>query len=167
MTKVKPRRPSAAMIVAAIALSLALGGSAVAASELTKSQVKKIAKKQAKQQIKKQAPKLHVGSADSAAPAAYARVIGGTADVDEANSKNVQASDLVFDGTVFCFYDLDFKPRHVQATVDWVGGGGDTVIHASVGNSGSCDGVEDAAARMVDASTGTAVTVDFYISFDD
>ena len=48
------RRPSAAMIVAVIALVLGLGGAAIAA-DLTKPQVKKIAKKVANKQIKKKA----------------------------------------------------------------------------------------------------------------
>ena len=57
------KRPSPAMIVAVIALSLGLGGSAVAASGvLTKAQVKTVAKKQ----IRKQAPKLSVASAKRA-----------------------------------------------------------------------------------------------------
>ena len=46
-------RPSPAMFVALIALSLTLGGSAIAADTLSKKDVKKIAKKQAKKEIKK------------------------------------------------------------------------------------------------------------------
>ena len=69
------RRPSAAMIVAVIALVLGLGGAAIAA-DLTKPQVKKIAKKVANKQIKKKAllksqeGSLNVNSAKSADNAA-------------------------------------------------------------------------------------------------
>ena len=63
------RTPSPAMVVAVVALSLALVGSAVAGTStldkgVSKSKVKKIAKKQ----IKKAAPKLSVLHAETAAP---------------------------------------------------------------------------------------------------
>jgi hypothetical protein len=69
-------RPSPAMIVAALALTLALAGTAIAAPDIatravTKSKVKKIAKKQAKKQINKLAPGLsvnHANTADTASP---------------------------------------------------------------------------------------------------
>jgi hypothetical protein len=59
---VKGRRPSAALIIASLALIFALGGTAVAVVGLSskeKKQVKKIAKKQ----IKKRAPGLSVANA--------------------------------------------------------------------------------------------------------
>ena len=71
------RRPSAAMIVAVIALVLGLGGAAIAA-DLTKPQVKKIAKKVANKQIKKKAilksqeGSLNVNSAKTAGTATTA-----------------------------------------------------------------------------------------------
>jgi hypothetical protein len=74
-------RPSPALIVAALALVVALAGTAVAAPDLatkkvTKAKVKKIAKKQgkkqAKKQIRKKAPKLSVAHADTADQAAQA-----------------------------------------------------------------------------------------------
>jgi hypothetical protein len=65
MTLISHRQPSAAMIVAVLTLSLALGGSAVAGSGvLTKQQVKTVANKQ----ITKRAPRLAVASATRAAP---------------------------------------------------------------------------------------------------
>jgi hypothetical protein len=68
--------PSPAMIIAALALVLALAGTAIAAPDIatravTKSKVKKIAKKQAKKQIRKKAPGLsvlHADTADTASP---------------------------------------------------------------------------------------------------
>lgn len=62
MSKSRTRRPSAAMIVAALALTVALGGTAIAAdsfAKLTKSKVKAIAGKE----IEKRAPGLTVGQA--------------------------------------------------------------------------------------------------------
>lgn len=66
-------RPSAAMIVAVAALSLALVGTAVAGpdaitSAVTKKSVKKVAKKQANKQITKRAPGLSVLEAETARP---------------------------------------------------------------------------------------------------
>ncbi|MQA74934.1 MAG: hypothetical protein GEU88_11435 [Solirubrobacterales bacterium] len=75
MTLTKHARPSPAMIVAALALVVALGGTAIAAPEfatekINKSKVKKIAKKQgkkqARKQIKKKAPGLSVANAENA-----------------------------------------------------------------------------------------------------
>lgn len=72
----KRSRPSPAIIVAALALVLALAGTAIAAPDfsakaVSKSKVKKIAKKQANKQIKIKAPGLsvnHANTADSARP---------------------------------------------------------------------------------------------------
>jgi hypothetical protein len=66
------RRPSPAMIVAMIALCLGLGGSAIAAGDLTKQDVKKIAKKQAKKQLKANVAGSHVNLADKATTATKA-----------------------------------------------------------------------------------------------
>jgi hypothetical protein len=63
MKSISRKRPSAAMIVAVVALSLGLGGSAIAASGvLSKGKVKAVANKQ----ITKRAPGLTVASAKSA-----------------------------------------------------------------------------------------------------
>jgi hypothetical protein len=63
MKFISHKRPSAAMIVAILAVSLGLGGSAVAGSGvLTKKQVKTVSNKQ----ITKRAPRLAVGSAKRA-----------------------------------------------------------------------------------------------------
>jgi hypothetical protein len=77
------RRPSPAMVVAMIALCLGLGGSAIAAGGVTKSQMKKIAKKQANKQINKREAGLsvaHAKTADSATnaqAATNASAVGG------------------------------------------------------------------------------------------
>lgn len=111
-----------------------------------------------------------VPSAESASPPAYARVVGN-GDVDNDRSKGVDDADVTLVGSVFCFSDLEFTPTHVQATVDWFGGLGDVVIHATVNPPNSfvsCPAGHVASARMVDASTGNAVTTpNFFISFFD
>lgn len=73
------RVPSPAMLVAAVALVLALGGTAVAAPELSLNDVKKVAKKQAKKQagklINKRAPGLTVAHANTAGTANSANAV--------------------------------------------------------------------------------------------
>ena len=78
----RTRRPSAAMLVAMIALSLALGGSAIAADPVTK-EAKKIAKKVAKKQIRK-IPE---------APFAYALIDQGEV-LTSAPSKTITSADV-------------------------------------------------------------------------
>jgi hypothetical protein len=65
------RRPSPAMVLAAIALILAMAGTAIAgpdaiSNKITKSKVKKIAKKQAGKVVNKREPGLNVNSAKTA-----------------------------------------------------------------------------------------------------
>ena len=71
------RRPSAAMIIAMVALSAALAGTAIAGpealvSKITKSKVKKIAKKEANKRINKRESGLDVNSAKTANTATMA-----------------------------------------------------------------------------------------------
>ncbi len=87
------RTPSPAMVVAVVALSLALVGSAVAGTStlnkgVSKSKVKKIAKKQ----IKKAAPGLSVAHADTAAGPAGGALSGNYP--DPTFRKNVVALTL-------------------------------------------------------------------------
>jgi hypothetical protein len=109
MGNVRPRRPSASMLVAMIALSVALGGSAIAADALTKSDVKKIAKKQAGKQIKKKVkPTL---------PIAFGHIdINGN--LTEALSENLRSTHGDNAGR-YCFEVLKGSPRNVQASVDY------------------------------------------------
>jgi hypothetical protein len=74
--------PSPAMVLAAVALILALAGTAIAGPdrltrEVTKSKVKKISKKQANKQITKRAPGLSVANAETANRAEIANSFGG------------------------------------------------------------------------------------------
>jgi hypothetical protein len=75
------RPPSAAMVVALLALFVALGGvGAVASGVLTTTKVTRIAKKQAKKQVLRLAPQLSVArakNADNATNADNANAVGG------------------------------------------------------------------------------------------
>ena len=87
------RTPSAAIVVAVLALVAALAGTAIAgpgveSSAVNKKDVKKIAKKQAKKQVKKLAPGLSVANADNAANAANAAQV----DTLQVDPENVEAA---------------------------------------------------------------------------
>jgi hypothetical protein len=82
MSLMSRTKPSPAMVVAVIALSFALVGTAIAGpdaitSAVTKSKVKKIDKKQAKKQIRKKAPGLSVANAVNAQNAVNADTVDG------------------------------------------------------------------------------------------
>jgi hypothetical protein len=99
-------------------------------------------------------------------PRAFARIeVAG--DVDEPNTSGVTDADVTSGGTGLYCYELGFTPRHIQATVDWISGGADAVIHAHVGAYAGCPAGNDASARIVDASTGTAVDRDHFVTFVD
>lgn len=90
------RRPSPAMVVAIVALTAALGGTAVAAKTLTKKNVKNISNNQ----ITKREPGLSVASAktaDSAKNVLWAVVrdtgAGGTASLVRSNVQGASVSD--------------------------------------------------------------------------
>jgi hypothetical protein len=99
----KLSRPSPAMVVACVALSFALAGSAVAGTDaldkaVTKSKVKKIAKKQANKRINARESSLRVahantaGSATNATNAVNADTVDGKHAADlESKAFNVQA----------------------------------------------------------------------------
>lgn len=89
-------RPSPAMIVACVALSFALAGSAVAGTEavtsaITKAKVKKIAKRVANKQIKKKAPGLSVAHADTADSATSATSASNADTVDGKHAADLES----------------------------------------------------------------------------
>jgi hypothetical protein len=124
-------RPSPAMVVAVIALTGALAGTAIAGpdaitSAVTKSKVKKIAKQQANKQIKKKAGGLSVANAQNAtnattaananAPSVYAQVTQD-GNVEASRSRGVNSDNVtqIANTGVYCFTGLPaFKS--VQAT---------------------------------------------------
>ncbi len=118
-------KPSPGMVVAMIALCLGLGGSAIAAGDLTKSQVKKIAKKQAKTQINKLGPGLtvanaqHAVSADTATvggPVAYASIAANGSIDTGAPSRGITNANVSNPQTGFYCFDLGFAPTTAATT---------------------------------------------------
>jgi hypothetical protein len=126
------------MIVAVVALSFALAGSAVAGTEalnkaVTKSKVKKISKKQANKQIKKKAPGLSVANAVNAenavnatnaetanfsnAPFAYAHVTEART-VDAGRSRGLTNANILISATGLICWDVPFEFKTVQGTQD-------------------------------------------------
>ncbi len=141
MSGLMSRRPSAAFIVAVVALCFAVVGSAIAGTDaskkaLSKSQVKKIAKKQADKEINKKAPGLsvaHATSADTATSAtsattatnanspsiyAHVNVTGTSPNVDESRSKGLTDADFKDVGStgLYCVNLPSFKT--LSAAVD-------------------------------------------------
>jgi hypothetical protein len=177
------------MLVAALALIVALGGTAVALpgknridkNDLRKNVVKP--KNLVKGAVTR--PKLRNNAVNSAklqngsvqpgdlsasalAPRAYALVVAD-GNVDEGRSRGITDANVSLENDRYCFNNLGFTPKHVQATVQWIDATGDVVIQAAVNppsNAGLCTGAEDASVRMQDASSGTDVTSpDFFIAF--
>jgi hypothetical protein len=119
------RRPSPAFVVAVLALSVAVVGTAVAGPAVIsrldgneKRQVKKISKKQANKQIKKKAGGLSVGHAVSATgPDAYAKV-SETGVLDSAFSKGVGSVTRQGEGE-YCLTGVAFTPKGGQVTTDF------------------------------------------------
>ena len=165
--------PSPAMVVACVALSLALAGSAVAGTDalnkaVTKSKVKKIAKKQANKQLKKNVSGSHVNLADNAtnaanaanatnasfsnAPFAYAHVTEART-VDASRSRGLTSANILLSATGIICWDIPFEFKTVQGTQDSADGTVDAVtsIHAiRPGNIIGCPGGTDLATLSLD-----------------
>jgi len=118
------RRPSPAMVVAIVALIAALGGTALAGGVINKKKAKKIANNV----VTQRAPGLAVASAKSAdtantaqSPVAWAHVaangdlLGSSSNITQANEDNP------FGDGEYCFRDLTFPFKSIQASVDGAG----------------------------------------------
>jgi hypothetical protein len=188
MSGLMSRRPSAAFIVAVLALCFALVGSAIAGTDsakkaLSKSQVKKIAKKQADKEINKKAPGLsvaHATSADTAtsatsattatnanSPSIYAHVdvTGTSPNVDESRSKGLTDADFKDVGStgLYCVNLPSFKTfdAAVDTTFSGFQGGLNVLV---VGDNGMCNtagfGPANTIIQVID-STASATADDF------
>jgi hypothetical protein len=108
--KLRGRRPSPAMIVAVLALSVSVAGTAVAAGVFSK-QEKKVIKKLANKKITKRAGGLNVASADFANNVLAATVnAGNTCDITK-QTGGITAAFVGPDGADTC--DVTF-PRSVE-----------------------------------------------------
>ncbi len=189
---IRRARPSAAMIVAVIALVAAVGGTAVGLpgkksvdkNDLKKNVVKsKIIKDGQVKTADIGAGEVNsgdigngeVGAGDIAngvlQPRAFATV-NSDGTVVASNSEGVSTSNVqvVSAGTLYCFNGLGFQPKIVLANVVWAGGGNSDVRTAAgpLDDVGSCPGVEQASARTTDSSTGgQTVVTRIFIAFYD
>jgi hypothetical protein len=106
--------------------------------------------------------------AETAAPRAYARVIGNKTGlaVDPNRSKGVLPGSITFVGTsVYCF-ELGFAVRNVQATVEWLDGGANTFAQATVEPFSACPPGTDASVRTTNNKGEGIENINFYVSFD-
>lgn len=157
VSRIKGRRPSAGLVVAVVALIAALAGTAVGGVAVTslnkedKTQVKKIAKKQARKQIKKLA----------AAPFAYAKIDGGTGDVDAAfPSRRINSSQVSkAGGGVYCL-NLSFTPTTATAIPT---GGDDAAMIGLAPQIGSCPANTDLLVRTWDFGAGALADESFLV----
>ena len=163
-------RPSVAVAIAVLALSVGLVGTAVGGTDqltkVTTPKVRKIAKKQANKAIKKQAPALAVGAAGTANEATHAATAGVFAHVNAGGA--VDASRAVgFDGVtvahpeagVYCFSGFGFEPRSIDGTVD--SGDGPGIAEASVIPSNFVTCPRNAQAELVTFTSDTVTFQDF------
>lgn len=157
-------RPSPAMIVAALALTFALAGTAVAAPDaalvdLSKKQVKKIAKKVANKQITKRAPGLSVAhaktadNATNATSAANAAAVGGLAanQLNRATTQTATTNIDNFDAAAF----TDVVSRSVTAPT-----AGIFVISGTMNVNRDLDNATPTLLNVRGAVNGTAATVE-------
>jgi hypothetical protein len=112
MRKLRIRRPSAAMIVALVALSMSIVGTAAAAGVFSH-QEKKGIKKIANKQITKKAGNLHVASADVAGNVLAATVNAGDTCAISKQTGNITAALVGTSPGPTAFCDVTF-PRSVE-----------------------------------------------------
>jgi hypothetical protein len=167
MSRFRPHRPSASMVVALLALFVAVGGTGYAALSLPKNsvgskQIRKnavIASKVKKDAITSQGPQGlqgpqgvqgQTGATGPGQAVAYAR-IDNTGNVIEANSKNIADANVVLEPTsIYCFKNLPFQFSTLQATIDnsTPNSAGDEIAQVTLGGS-------DCTATGVQAEVGT------------
>lgn len=178
------RRPSPALVLAAVALVFALGGSAIAGpdavlTKLTKAKVKKISTKQAKRAIEAAEPGLNVNTAttaedadklDGQGPAAYLPLAYGliadaiTGTLDAARSSNLQIAKGNGAGR-YCFEVTAGDPGNVQATIDYdnsPGGARAPAVSIPAADFGCPSGVDDFSVLTYGPS-GATESMGFYL----
>jgi phage gpG-like protein len=183
--------PSPAMVVACVALSLALAGSAVAGTEalnkaVTKSKVKKIAKKQGKKQANKvlnqRESSLNVNSANTAntatnatnaetavvgAPRAYAGIAADGSLLPGYPNKGIAANQVINPQPgAYCF-TLGFTPVTAAANAEAEAAeDGILSIQLVPGNFTDCPGSASAEVRFHDPSVPEDQNDSFQVQFD-
>jgi hypothetical protein len=146
-------RPSPAMIVAALALVLAMAGTAIAGpgavDKITKSKVRSIADKE----INKKAPGLTVANAaklGGQAPSAFAASsavrfvsIGATGTIAAAQSSGVTQANVTTNGAGnYCISGLNPAPRNAQASLPFDGTPFNAQVYVQFAPTGPCAGAQ-------------------------
>jgi len=156
-------------IVGLVAAAMVLGVftlSPVAAHFTTNT--KHLGKHAWQQFIKQKVTQGFVRKAD-AQPKAYARVFGDGSGVDEPLSKRIGDARVHHPATGLYCFKLGFTPKSVQATVDWIGGGANRVVHATVAPNvgGTCGATEfnQASVRIVDPDGVAQNPQAFFVQF--
>jgi hypothetical protein len=168
MNKLRGRRPSPAMVVAVIALSMSLVGTGVAATisvlnKNEKQQVRKISGKVANKKITNRASNLTVGEAQLAQNLrglAYAR-INGDGTIVGAQSKGITQANVSKDGAGdYCINGLNPAPKGVSATLDWAAPFGAQIYARVPANvAGHCAGQQVAVTTYNSANTETDMPI--------
>jgi hypothetical protein len=88
--------------------------------------------------------------------------------VDEDRSFNIADPNVTRGaGTgVYCFNGLNFRPRSVVATAEAFGSSGDKIATADLLDVAECEGTEQAAVRIWDASSAALQNHAFYVVFN-
>jgi hypothetical protein len=169
------KRPSPAMIVAALALCFALAGTAIAAdpvAKITKSKVKKIAKKQADKRLKANVSGSHVNeadhanranradNADNATNATNANSLGGVPAASYLQSANVRAEGFASSTDIDNFTSAAFTPIASKTFTAPTAGFAYVTASLSAQDDLSFPGIGDIYFRL--AVNGTPVTNDTF-----
>jgi hypothetical protein len=166
MRKLINTRPSAGLIVGCVALVVALGGTAVGLpgkGSVDSGDIKQNAVKS--KHIKNKQVKPGDLSAKARSPRAYAHVTGDNI-VTPSLSRGIKNSMVTVENDIYCFNDVGFSPKHVQATVD-SDNTTNVIIQATLEDQTECAGTEDASVRMIIADTSSAViATNFFVAFD-
>jgi len=111
-----------------------------------------------------QGPKGDKGDKGDNNFAAYLRINAGGGVDETRTSPGITDAQIEHPTAGFyCIKGLPFTPKHVQATVDYLGGGTNSVVHANAGGEiATCTG-EQVMVRIVDGSSSTAEDHDHYV----
>jgi hypothetical protein len=153
--RIKVGKPSPGLVVACVALIVALAGTALAlpgrntvdSGDIKNGQVKPADL-----------------NAKSLSPRAYAHVTGDNT-VTAGLRRGIRGSMVNVENDTYCFDDLGFTPRHVQATVDH-DNTTNVIIQASLADEDDCPGSEKASVKMQIADTeAEVIAANFFIAF--
>jgi hypothetical protein len=188
--RIKLKMPSPAMVVALLALCVALGGSAYAASQfngrsikngtitgsklhnrtITSRQIARSTVRALKDRRGLRGPRGYKGpkgdkGADGTA-LAYARV-GGDGTIDTTRAKGIAQANMSHTSAgIYCFVSLPFTPKNVLATLEPTATG-DELAYASIpAPTPSLGCAAGAVTVQVKHSGGAAVNAPFYVSFN-